>query len=264
MTVGELWIYPVKSLRGIAVETAYLEERGLRDDRRMMLVHTDGRFISQREHAGLALIDVASSREGWTISSAGHGEVSIDRQAELEALEVTVWKNTLTARRVSHAADNWLSKVAGFPVQLVRMSAESHRPLNPDFAREGEEVSFADGFPVLVISRSSLDNLNSKLDAPIEMRRFRPNLVIHGASPHEEDGWPEIQIGEARLRSTKRCGRCVVTTIDPETGIAGQEPLRTLAAYRKNGQSVDFGMNYATVANSEIRIGDTVEISGNS
>jgi len=256
--VSELRIHPIKSLRGISVQASQLEPRGLAHDRRMMLVDADGRFISQREHAPLALVGVQPTDKGWSVTAPGHEALGIGNVGTGKALNVTVWRDTVSAERVSDMADAWFSNVLGFPARLVRMTDESSRPLHEDFAREGDQVSFADAMPVLVASEASLGELNSRVGRELEMRRFRANIIIRGCEPHAEDGWREIRIGETVLRSTKRCGRCIVTTIDPETGVAGTEPLKALAGYRLFDQNACFGMYYAPVQCGSVRVGDRV------
>jgi len=252
MQVSELWLYPIKSLRGYRVDSASLERRGLENDRRMMVIGEDRRFVSQRSHPTMALIDVLPTSNGWRIA-LGEDALDFEIRDEGEPMEVRVWQGPLEGRPVSKLADAWLSRILGAPMTLVQMT--------PEVETEDEDavqVSFADGFPVLVVGQESLDDLNSRLEAPMDMRRFRPNIVVKGFEAFAEEEWTDVQMGSATLRATTRCGRCIMTTINPDDASGGTEPLRTLATYRNHGQSVDFGMNLITVESGEIRVGDQV------
>jgi uncharacterized protein YcbX len=252
MQVSELWIYPVKSLRGYRVDSALLERRGLEHDRRMMIVDENGRFISQRSHPRMALIDVSPGLNGWRFA-LGEDVLDFEVGDQGEPMEVWVWQGPLEGRPISNSADAWLSRILGVPLRLVQMTPEAVSDDENAF-----HVSFADGFPVLVVGQESLDDLNGRLSKPVDMRRFRPNIVVKGFEPFAEESWGEVQMGSATLRATTRCGRCIMTTIDPDDASGGTEPLRTLATYRNHGQSVDFGMNLITVESGEIRVGDQV------
>jgi uncharacterized protein YcbX len=135
------------------------------------------------------------------------------------------------------------------------------RPIDPRFATGGDRVSFTDGFPLLLITQASLDGLNARLERPLPMNRFRPNLVISGATPHAEDGWQRVRIGEIEFAVVKPCARCVTTTIDQNTATAGREPLRTLATYRKVGSNVMFGQNVIHLGQGRISVGDAVHVT---
>lgn len=253
MIVSELWVYPIKSFPGIRVESSTLEARGLRDDRRMMVVDENFKFITQRECPAMALLSITETPDGWNLISPTAGSVDLGRDEDTGvSVEVTVWDSVVRANLVSDAADLWLTQAFGRGVRLVRMTESSDRP-----CQDGQ-VSFADGYPVMILGRASLDDLNKRLIQKVEMNRFRPNFVISGSTPYEEDTWGEIEIGGARLRATSRCARCMMTTIDPITAKSGAEPLRTLAGYRLHGKAVDFGMNYIPVVEGAVRVGDSI------
>jgi hypothetical protein len=171
---------------------------------------------------------------------------------------VTVWDDTCEATWMGEKAARWFSDFLGSPCGLVHMADEAVRPANPTYGPSHARVSFADGFPFLLISEESLADLNRRLAEPLPMNRFRPNLVVAGGEPYAEDGWNKIQIGGVVLRVMKPCGRCVVTTTDQATGERGQEPLRTLATYRRRDGEVMFGQNVVHENTGHLQIGDSV------
>jgi hypothetical protein len=250
--LSSITIYPIKSLGPVSLEEAVVEPRGLRDDRRMMMVDPDGKFITQRQHAGLALFRVKPHAEGWELSHPDHGSCLVPREPGGGRLDVVVWKSDVSARLVDPTVDAWLSKATGLSVRLVAMDDESHRPCG-----EGE-VSFADGYPVLLIGEASLAELNRRVGEGLSMRRFRTNLTTTGGNPHDEDAARWVRLSGAEFENVKPCGRCIVTTLDPDTGEGGVEPLQTLATYRKEGQSVNFGVNLVPTRLGTVRVGDLV------
>ncbi|MCF0073477.1 MOSC domain-containing protein [Dyadobacter sp. CY261] len=263
MTLSEIWIYPVKSLGGIRLTKALTEERGLQYDRRWMVIDEENVFITQRVHLQMALIDVALLENGLKIFLRNNPEDSVTVPYEpATALPVTVkvWDDTVEAVTVSEEADAWLSHQLGLNLRLVMMPESTQRKADPRYAEHNENVSFADGFPYLVISQASLDELNGRLAEPITMRRFRPNFVISGTEPFAEDQWKHISIGNLRFEVVKPCARCVLTTINPETAVKGPEPLKTLASYRRNGNKILFGQNVTVRDFGEIKEGDQVVV----
>jgi uncharacterized protein YcbX len=202
---------------------------------------------------------VAPGREPLEIEVPPAGQVTVP---------VRLFRQKLEAVSAGAAASEWFSAYLGRPVQLVHMDAPARRrPLDPRFARDGETVSFADGFPVLLTSVSSLDALNSLIaqgdhaaEGPLPMDRFRPGLVVAGSAPWAEEGWKRLRIGEAVFRVAGGCGRCVVTTTDQATGERGKEPLRTLARHRRSGDQLVFGQNLVPERTGRVRSGDLVEV----
>ena len=254
-------IYPIKSTRGIALGESEVDEFGLRYDRRWMVVDESGVFLSQRSHPRLALV-IPSLSDG-TLCVDAPGMTTLEaplHPADTVATTVTVWDDTCPATPVGDRAAQWFSEFLGTACTLVHMSDRVMRPADPAFAPPGARVSFADGFPFLLISEESLGDLNSRLAVPLPMNRFRPNLVVAGGEPFAEDGWGSIEIGGVRLRIVKPCGRCLVTTTDQTTGERGKEPLRTLATYRKVGSEVMFGQNAVHESIGRLQIGDPVVI----
>lgn len=272
MHLSGLFIYPVKSCRGIALTTAPLDALGLTHDRRFLIVDSEGKFITQRTH--LALIPIATALDATHLTLT-HPKLSPLRvplsistnntpdSAPPTLISVTVWRTTgLQAEDCGPAANAWISEALGQHARLVRIGPAFHRPVSD----QGDTTGFADGYPLLVISEASLNNLNDRLlergAEPVPMDRFRPNLVISGAAPFAEDTWPRLRIGEATFRSAGPCARCIVTTTDQLTGERTPEPLRTLATYRRDPSktsNVNFGQNLINETKSAtLRIGDPV------
>lgn len=233
MKISEINIYPIKSLGGISLTSSVVERRGLQYDRRCMLVDPKGMFVTQREIPQLATISVDATETGLKVSAAGVESVSVPFQIEGEAIKVQVWESECLAISHSRIINGWFSEILKFDCKLVFMPDESERKVNPKFNINSDIVSFADGYPILVIGKSSLEDLNDKLESRIPMNRFRPNLVVSGSTAYAEDGWKKLRIGETILRITKPCARCVVTTTDQLSGtVRGTEPLKTLSKYR--------------------------------
>ena len=175
-------------------------------------------------------------------------------------MKVQVWDDVCTGWLVDSAADRWFSGFLGAEVRLAWMPPVTVRPADPQFVSRLTRVSFADGFPFLLIGSGSLEDLNGRLATPLPMNRFRPNLVVSGAPPFAEDGWRRIRIGSIEFELVKPCARCMVTTLDQETGMKGQEPLRTLATYRRVNGEVMFGQNAVHLGQGKLRAGENVEV----
>jgi uncharacterized protein len=256
MHITSLHLYPVKSCRGLTVAAAALDEFGFVGDRRFLIVTAAaGLFLTQRNHPRMALIETLLSSHELILSSPNHGSVSIPLQPQsitpgAGSRTVTVWNSTVTAEDCGDESAEWLTRFLGLPLRLVRMGTAFHRPVKPSKARPGDMVTFADAYPLLLISEASLDNLNDRLVARHEealpMDRFRPNLVVTGCASYAEDDWLKIDIGGVVFRNAGPCARCPVTTIDQFTAVRGKEPLRTFATYRRDrddSTKVNFGIN---------------------
>lgn len=258
MHLSGLFIYPIKGCGGISVERAALVERGLAFDRRYMLVDRHGVFISQREVAKLCLVRSEIRDAALSVTAPSMPALLLPLEAtQGEAQPYRVWDSTGSALRVAEGS-RWFSELLGDEVSLLFMPDAERRAVNPKRARPGDIVSFADGYPLLVISEASLAELNRRLDVPLPMARFRPNLVVSDCEAFAEDGFERVTIGGVSMRGVKRCERCVVTTIDQETALSGKEPLRTLAQFRKQDGKVWFGMNLIHDSSGELRLGDRV------
>ncbi len=259
-TLSAITIYPVKSTAGLAVDDAAVEARGLAGDRRFMVVDDNGNFITARHQPRLLLIRGTPSANGVRLSAPD--VEALDVAAGDGTTDVAVWNSRVTAARTAPEADAWMSSFLDQSCRLVYMGEGAVRPVNPSYGEPGDEVSFADALPVLVISQGSLDALNGRLETPVPMARFRPNLVITGCAPHAEDSWRRIRVGAAELAMVKPCDRCVLTTVDPisATRDPTQEPLRTLATYRRWDGKVWFGQNATPRVLGRIQVGDRVDV----
>ncbi len=263
MKLASIHIYPVKSARPIDLPASEVLPRGLPGDRRWMVVDENGRFVTARQQPRLAMVETAFDGDVLRLRAPGQEELTLPLQPVApQRTRVTVWRDEVEAVLTGETADAWFSQWLGRPVRLVQMTDDIHRPVDPDYGRPGDEVSFADGFPLLLIGEGSLDALNRRLARPVSMRRFRPNVVIAGAEPHAEDTWVRIRIGEVEFAGVKNCSRCVFTTVDPETGTrsADGEPLRTLGTYRQGEGGIYFGQNLIPRSGGTIRVGDEVEV----
>jgi len=260
--VQNLYLYPIKSLGGISVQEAQVEERGFKYDRRWMLVDQSGEFLTQRQHPQLALLQVALGETGMVVFSKVDPSRKISFDFEMNSgkeLQVSVWGDVLTALQVSPEVSAWFSDFLAMNVDLVRMPESSHRKLDPRYAVQEESVSFADGMPYVMIGQASLDELNGRLADPVGMDRFRPNLVFSGGEAYAEDQFKQLQIGEVEFQVVKPCARCVMITVDQEKGTKGKEPLATLATYRSQGSKVYFGQNAVALTQGIVRLGDPIQ-----
>lgn len=262
-SLSEIYVYPIKSLGGFSLNEAELEEKGLKYDRRWMLVDENGTFITQRKHFELALLQVSIADGKLTVihklAPAQYISFGLDEDTGIE-VPVTIWNDTATGVEVNPEVSNWFSAYLKFKVKLVKMPLAEKRFVDRDYAANDEIVSFADGYPFLLIGQSALNGLNEKLQEPVLMDRFRPNFVFTGGEPHEEDRFKTFYIGEIPFSAVKPCARCVLITIDQQTGEKGQEPLRTLASYRTVNKKIMFGQNLLPQALGTIRIGDEIKV----
>jgi uncharacterized protein len=252
-------VYPIKSARGIPVEQWELDEFGLTLDRRWMVVDAAAQFISQRDYPRMALV-VPSLRDGrlW-LDAPGMPTLELPvHPSSTVFTRVTIWKDTCEAAWAGEAAARWFSELLGCAASLVHMPAQTMREANLVYAPSGTRVSFADAYPILLISEESLADLNGRLNVPLPMNRFRPNLVVAGCEPYEEDRWREVRIGDVSLQVVKPCDRCVIPTTDQDTAERGKEPLRTLNTYRKVDGQVLFGQNVVHLGLGRLRVGDEV------
>lgn len=259
-TVTRLFVYPLKGAAGMALDAAELDALGFRWDRRWLMVDRAGRFLSQREHPRLALVRTSLEADRLVLEAPGVGRLEVPLEAVArERMRVEIWNDVVAASPVGPEADAWASALTGASTRLVRFPDDAVRPVNPRYATgPADRVGFVDGYPLLLISEASLDELNRRLPAPVPMNRFRPSMVVGGTAPHAEDGWRRIRAGGVELHVVKPCARCVVTTTDQATGAVGKEPLRTLSRYRKVGSNVLFGQNVIHAGRGTIRVGDEV------
>ncbi|MFZ1222459.1 MAG: MOSC N-terminal beta barrel domain-containing protein [Dokdonella sp.] len=255
-------IFPVKSCSPLTVAHADVERRGLRGDRRWMIVDAGGKFVSARKQPRMLLIRAEFAGDSLVLDAPGMPRLHLRAAADSAGSRVTVWGDEVVGWPAGAGADAWITGYLGFSACFVFMPEECVRPVDPAYARPGDEVSFADGFPLLLISQAALDQLNVRLAAPVPMLRFRPSVVVANTTAHAEDGWRAIRIGEVAFDVVKPCVRCVLTTVDPATGTFDPtgEPLRTLVSYRRGAKGVTFGQNLIPRGRGTIRIGDAISI----
>lgn len=261
MKVNSLFIYPVKALSGIQVTDFKTDDFGPVGDRRWMIIDSDRRFVTQREHPELARIGTRLQGAQVLIHIPGEGEFALT--ASREELRVLVWRDWVKALTGLSNANEALTRFCGKPVRLVFMPDSSFRRVEGGPVDEYRRVAFADGFPFLLTNTASLHELNTRLEEPVDMQRFRTNIVLEGAGAWDEDHWQRVTIGDNRLNIVKPCSRCEVTTVDPNTGHkdAGLQPLRTLAGFRRTQEGVMFGLNAIHESPGIIRVGDPVTVN---
>ncbi len=261
MVVKEIIIYPIKSLGGINTDRAIANEKGLEHDRRMMLVDSNGRFLSQRERHEMALIGAEFAENGFKFYNKQNPEDSIiipnDPDLEKE-LNVTVWDDQFSAMALSNNYNNWFKNMLNIDAQLVKMNDLSLRYKSIKTKKKKTLVSLADGYPYLFISQSSLNDLNSRLEVDIPMNRFRPNIVFDQCESYDEELLETFQINNCKFEMIKPCARCVITTINQKTGEKLVEPLKTLSNYKRVGNKIFFGMNAICLDKGKIEIGDEI------
>jgi len=269
ITVAQLYCYPVKSCRGFSLRAAEVGRMGIRHDRQWVVVDEQGTFVAQRSAAGMGigirsmcLIETSLDADTLTLAATGMSPVSVPlREIDGQRKNIVVWKSPLSAIDQGDEVADWLSRYLSRErpgnYRLVRMPDDGVRKaLNGD-----GEIAFSDESPFLVVSRSSLDDLNKRLAEPLPMNRFRPNIVLDGSEPYEEDTFSRIQIGDIEFVGTTRCGRCPIPTINQETAVQGKEPLTTLATYRKTEKGgVVFGSYFNHVGSGTIQIGDAIRV----
>jgi uncharacterized protein len=265
LKLSEIYIYPIKSLGGIRLDISNITSRGLENDRRFMLIDENEQFLSQREYPQLAIFQTEIEGDFLKITDKKTGlnlKVSLSPNSKTSPLSVTIWDDETTAIEVSKESSDWFTQALGIPTRLVYMHEKSQRKIESNYALTGEEItSFSDGYPILIAGQSSLDDLNNRLENPVNINRFRPNFVFTGGEPFEEDDWHEFTIGNVRFFGVKPCSRCIMTTIDQETGEKkGKEPLLTLNKYRKAGKRILFGQNVLVSQLGTVSVGDNVKV----
>ncbi|MFG3273508.1 MOSC domain-containing protein [Streptomyces luteogriseus] len=263
-------VHPVKAVRGVAPREAHVEPWGLAGDRRWVLVDDGGKVVTQRRLPRLALV-AAEPRPGGGVrlSAPGMPSLTVPVPRPSVTVPVEIFRDKVEAVEAGdEAAHAWFSSCLGIAVRLAHMDdPATRRPVAPEYARPGETVSFADGFPLLLTTTASLDALNSLIargeyagEGPLPMNRFRPNVVVAGTLAWAEDDWSRLTIGDVPFRVAKTCGRCVVTTTDQATGERGHEPLFSLGRHRRLGGKLVFGQNLVPLSRGTIRVGDPVGI----
>jgi uncharacterized protein len=264
LSISQLYIYPVKSLGGIAVNTALITDRGLKNDRRFMVVDANGLFLTQRERPLMALLRTAIESDVLIVWHKDHQSdklrLPLEPQPSLSVTTVKVWDDYCEAQYVNDEADKWFSEKLNSPCRLLYMPESTKRLVDPVYAFNHDITSFSDGYPLLLVGQSSLDDLNGRMAEALPMDRFRPNIVMAGGKPFEEDSLEQFSVGSINFYGVKLCARCVVTTTNQETGATGKDPLKTLATYRLANNKVYFGQNVLCRGEGLIRVGDSINI----
>ncbi|NEA98608.1 MOSC N-terminal beta barrel domain-containing protein [Streptomyces sp. SID13726] len=265
-------VHPVKAFRALTLREAEVEPWGLAGDRRWALVDDGGKVVTQRQQPRLALAAAELMPGGGVrLSGPGMDPLTVPVPEAAGTLTMELFGNKIEGVPASDDdAHAWCTEYLGSETRLVHMDEPSRRrPVDPEYALPGETVTFADGFPLLLTSASSLDALNSLIaegrnvaDGPLPMNRFRPNVVVTGTDAWAEDDWSRIAIGDVAFRVAKMCGRCVVTTTDQATAARGKEPLHTLGRHRRFGTKLVFGQNLVPESRGTVRVGDPVRILG--
>lgn len=262
MKLSKIFIYPIKSLAGVEVNSSKLDELGLEYDRRWMIIsNSDGKALTQREYAELSQFCVNIKSDQIHITHRKNSKFEITLPLTLtvgETVKVKIWDDECDALKADSIANTLLSAQINKDVALVYLPLNRGRVVNQKYANPSDRTAFTDGFPMLICGEESLNYLNSKLDEALTMERFRPNLIFNGGNPHCEDKFQNFTIGSTHLKAVKPCSRCVITTINPLTSQKGIEPLKTLATYRVFDNKVMFGMNVICISGDSIRIGDTI------
>lgn len=263
LRVSEISIYPVKSCSGIIQTSSKIEAFGLTHDRRWMIVDEHGVMLTQRKLAKMCLIHTAIVNGGLLLKHSAMNDLTVF-QPETNKSRVKVWDDECLAYDAGNEVASWLSQVLSFKCRLVYFPADEIRQVDLSYANRGDKTAFSDGFPLLLISQASLDDLNSRLALPISMQRFRPNLVVDGCEPFAEDSWKKIRIAKTNFRIVKPCSRCAIPSINIDTAEREAEPLKTLLSYRQRDSKIFFGQNVIAEINkdisAEIKTGMEVEI----
>ncbi len=262
MKIKDIIIYPVKGMAGISVPSAMTTNRGFQHDRTWMLVNAEGKFITQREYASMALFKTKIDSSELVVEFEGD-EISIPLVPSNSSKQrVKVWRHIFDATLVSDHVDQWFSNKLNMECRMVYMGPDDKRHKSLIKAPRKTELSFADGYPYLIIGTASFDGLQSKLEEPIAINRFRANIIIETTDPHCEERWDFIEVGGAVLKMIKPCARCPVVNINQETGESTKSVLKTLSTYRKMSSKVYFGMNTVSIEDGEIKVGDFVLVNG--
>ena len=262
LVLSHIFIYPIKSLGGISVDSAYADKQGLKYDRRYLLVDETGMFITQRDFPQLALLKLSIIENGFNVLNTtdnSHTVIPFESDSK-ENLNVKIWDDVCNAVMVSKDLNNWFSSAINKKCSLVYMSDDEKRLVEKKYINEEHIVSFADAYPFLIIGQASLEDLNSRLQRPVPMNRFRTNFVFTGGNPYEEDYWKDFKISDAKFKAVKPCARCVITTTDQDTAERSVEPLKTLSDYRKVNNKVMFGMNVVCNKPGIVSINQKIEL----
>lgn len=271
-SISEIIIYPIKSLRGVSVHSAKLTDRGLKHDRRWMLIDSQNHFLTQRELPEMALIEVKILANGLQVKSPDNedslfipfrtsGILSLENPETISTIEAWVFNDPVAVELCDHDAHDWFSCLLGIECRLVYMPESSRRELSSKYSSTNEINSLSDSMPILLTSLSSLDLLNGKLVVPVPMDRFRPNIIIFDSIAFEEDDYQSVEIAGLSFKVAKPCSRCTITTIDQLTGKTSKEPLKTLAKFRSFDHKVLFGIYLKVGSEGSLKVGDYLHLN---
>ncbi|MBE9540578.1 MAG: MOSC domain-containing protein [Proteobacteria bacterium] len=259
-TLSEINIYPVKSFAGYSIDSVQLDRFGPTGDRRWMLVDESGVAITQRDQPRLALIKTWLHPNGLGMQFEDDQIELLIPDAQAQKCRVKVWGDEVTALDSGDEAAAWLTARLDVDCRLVYIPDDSIRLVDGIYASAGEAVGFADAFPLLLISQASLDDLNNRLETPVPMNRFRPNLVVDGCEPFAEDSWKRIRVGEVEFDVAKPCDRCVMPSIDQATGEKDKNINRVLASFRRRDGKIYFGQNLLYQRTGILRLSQSIEV----
>jgi uncharacterized protein YcbX len=265
-TVSQLFYHPIKSLGAIQVSTLTNGSCGPLLDRRIMLIDTNGKFITQRQAPIMSLISVYNLGSSLNLNY-GSKNITLpwpDFRLKTESVLVDIWDDKVSAQLFSPEVSSWLSNILNKQVRLVYMDDSEHRQVDLSFSEKGTQASFSDGFPFLLVSQASIDFLSEKVGYELSVNRFRPNIVVSGCDPFEEDSWKRISIGSVKLDIVKPCSRCVIPTINLQTAETERAVLQVMLEYRKKGKNIYLGQNLiyslGTSKMTSLEVGQEVEV----
>ena len=261
IVLSKIIIYPIKSLGGILLESSEVTERGLKYDRRYMLVDDNNKFITIRQHPEFLFYKLEIGENGFEI---GHKDKTDRLTIPLliesgDLIKVKVWSDEVDALLASDNINSWFTDQLGFSCRLVYIPDDSERLVEPERVSGNKNVSFADEYPMLIVGQNSIEDLNAKIEEEITYDRFRPNMVFEGGEAYDEFLWNRISIGSAELQCIKPCTRCIVITMNPQTAEVGKEPLKTLFKQRIDDKMV-FGENTVTIKDGVVKVGDVIDV----
>ena len=259
MKVRELYIYPIKGMQGTSVQSATVMERGFEHDRRFMLIDETDTFISQRTHPILVLFKPIIENKTLKVHYK-EKQIEVSLNASLGNTIVTnLFEHKVPSTEVDLHVNAWFSEIIGQKVRLVKMEDQNIRKKELIKGPKSVEVSFADGYPYLIVGTESLERLNQELDQSVAINRFRANIIVETSVPHIEDSWEDVKIGDTQLFVVKPCARCQVITIDQSTGHKSNATLKALSTYRKSENKIFFGANAVQIQEGIIKVGDEVQ-----
>lgn len=260
ITISEIFVFPVKSCREIKLDSAFVGSFGLDNDRRWMVVDEKGVMLTQRKISEMCLIQVELNDLGIVLKHRKMDNLSVLKPITKNKTTVKIWRDECQADDAGEEAAKWLSKALSVKCRLVYFPDNEFRQVDLAYANKGEKTAFSDGFPLLLISDASLNDLNVRLSTPITVERFRPNIVVSGCQPFAEDNWKKIRVNGIVFRLVKPCSRCVIPSINIETAIREEEPIKTLSSYRKRENKIFFGQNVIANSPGKIDVGMTIEV----